>query len=566
MPDTIIHVKATVGSSGHGVRVRKWIMTHYRHIVNSKENTRQSFKRGEISVNGVPCEETRILQENDIVQLDYNKTKEQIQRIAHIPIDIAYQDAHMAIIWKPPGINYSIFDKAIRYHFKNPCDLIWTPYCLQKAASGLLLIAKTQSGKERMIERYNQGAIQLGMQVLCHGQVPPNLSTVALETDIHGTDNNNDEEEEDVVDNAVNDLSIASGTQLFKSFDVVSVTRSNNSDYLSSVRLQLQTPWSSAAVRRFFFHRGYTIIGNSAATRPLKTHKDKGLYMTLYSIKMDKLFEDGTIQVMRDIPDKFKFIVEREQRFWERACERRIKEMRQAGLDISMDSVESFGKEPLAYTLGEKTFHGLRFEINKACLIPRPSSETLVDAAIDWLREETTRKRRILDMGTGCGNLIVSILAKVEDVEGVGVDISDDALMMARKNSDQLLQDSGRVRFLCKDMAQVTFNDTFGLVDLIVCNPPYLDPTVTMTSSQQQMALSYEPSEALYAKHQGFEWYMILSQLAPNLLAMDGRVILECGKGMKDRILLIWTGWHLVKTIKDKQGWDRCLVLVRNSS
>lgn len=203
-------------------------------------------------------------------------------------------------------------------------------------------------------------------------------------------------------------------------------------------------------------------------------------------------------------------------------------------------------------------FYGLRFEIDKACLIPRPSTETLVDAAL------AQTPRRVLDLGTGCGNLLLSILAHASEAQGWGVDISGGALRKAEANRDRLAL-TDRAHFVLKDMALVTLEDVGDApVDLIVCNPPYLATPSDQqkTATQQDLALAFEPSEALYAGDDGLAWYVALNDLASRWLAPRGKVVLECGKGMMDRIKAIWAPqWVVVETRKDKQGWDRCLVL-----
>lgn len=198
-----------------------------------------------------------------------------------------------------------------------------------------------------------------------------------------------------------------------------------------------------------------------------------------------------------------------------------------------------------------------------------------MNAAIPWLLQlSTTTSPRILDMGTGCGNLLLSILNKIPNGIGIGVDISEEALTMAKKNQQLLCNSEQQVNFLCKDMAQLDLKKDLNNepVDLLICNPPYLSSgkiekyhaTIKNQPSQQQISLSYEPSQAIYADHDGYSWYMILSQLAPQFVQYPhGRVILETGKGMIDRILLIWEGWQVVETVKDKQGWDRCVILER---
>lgn len=205
-----------------------------------------------------------------------------------------------------------------------------------------------------------------------------------------------------------------------------------------------------------------------------------------------------------------------------------------------------------------------------------------MNAAVPWLLQLSSSSSsslpvRILDMGTGCGNLLLSILHKVPNGIGIGVDISEEALKMAKKNQQQLLFSQEQMvnnKWICKDMATIDLKQDLNNepVDLMICNPPYLSlekiekyhAAIKNQPSQQQVSLSYEPSEAIYADHNGYSWYMILNQLAPQLVKYPhGRVILETGKGMIDRILLIWEGWNVVDTIKDKQGWDRCVILER---
>ncbi|KAI8341856.1 S-adenosyl-L-methionine-dependent methyltransferase [Chlamydoabsidia padenii] len=564
MPDTIIHVKTTVTAGGAGQRIRKWLMTHYRQVVTSRENAHQSFKRGEITVNGQVSEETRILQENDEVEIHYNKTQEQLLKLKDVKLDIGYQDEQLAIVWKEPGTNFNTVEQAVRLHFGDQ-DQIWFPYVLQKAASGWLLMSKTKGAKEWLMEYYQKDEIKLGMIILCHGQVPPTGFDDSNTTVDTATDDVVAMDAATVEDDLEKPTApIPKSSRLFRSFEVTKVTRSNNSDSISTVKLGLRTPWGSPSVRRFFFHHNHPIIGNSAATRPVKTHKDKGLYMTLHTIDMYSQ-HNNRIQLERPEPDKFSLIRDREHRFWKRACDRRLAELTQAGVEL--DHVESYGKEPLAYVLGEKTFYDLRFEIDKNCLIPRPSTETLVDAALAWLKTDTPR--RILDLGTGCGNLLLSILTHHPTSIGWGVDISTGAIAKAEINKQQL-NCTDRAHFIIKDMALLTLADDLDNepVDLIVCNPPYLSSSSQQQqhgkATQQDLALAFEPPEALYADDDGLAWYVTLSELAPRLLHPRGRVVLECGKGMVERVRLLWSGWSVVETLKDKQGWDRCLVLEKS--
>ncbi|ORX61856.1 S-adenosyl-L-methionine-dependent methyltransferase [Hesseltinella vesiculosa] len=510
-----------------------------------------------------------------------------------MPLDIVYQEHDLVVAWKPPGMSFHTFELILRYRLEKEPELMWLPFQLQKAASGLMMVATSQASKEDLSQKYMQGQIQLELHAICHGLVPEDVlsrqpeppildGTTTLDNDhqlpsppatghvakrrrtLTKDDFPDDDEENDDDDDDDIDRFGLQEQQTSPSMDAVrihSVIRSNNADYLTTVVLQVHTPFSSGAIRHSFCHRGHPIIGNSNATRPLKTHRDKGLYMSLTRITL------GSLQLVHAEPDKFQLLRQREHRFWQRAYEKRLAVVQQSGkvVDDDLEWVENaYGKEPIAYLLGEKMFHGLRFDIDRSCLIPRPSSETLVTAALDWLNQQTRTSPRVLDLGTGCGNLMVSILASMPTATGVGVDISAEALIMAEKNLQSLVQPCSRGRFICKDMAQLTLDDLHGPMDILVCNPPYLDKAALDRShlaNHQKLQLAHEPDEALFADDQGYAWYKAIHDLAPHWLAPHSCVILECGKGMMKKVRKIWCGWQVVHTVQDKQGWDRCLVL-----
>lgn len=104
------HIKITVPESAQDLRIRKFIVQNYRHVFKSKENIHRAFNRKEISINGCPTEETRRLNTGDIIEINYDKSIEEAERLETIPIDILYQDEHLAVVWKPPGQVYKPFN------------------------------------------------------------------------------------------------------------------------------------------------------------------------------------------------------------------------------------------------------------------------------------------------------------------------------------------------------------------------------------------------------------------------------------------------------------------------
>ena len=217
---------------------------------------------------------------------------------------------------------------------------------------------------------------------------------------------------------------------------------------------------------------------------------------------------------------------------------------------------------PLAYVKGETEFCGLSFKVSEACLIPRPCSKILVDAAELILLQNNAEQQRVLDIGTGSGNLLLALMHRMQNnssqamLEGVGIDISGEALQVARDNQTRL--NITHATFLECDMS-VLDNEQVGTFDVIMCAPPYLDK-VTLDDKDKHM-LAHEPAVAVYADDGGLQWYPVLKQVVPKILRRHGKLVLKVNRGMMDHVKAIMTDWKTVNVLKDDQGYDRCLVL-----
>jgi 23S rRNA-/tRNA-specific pseudouridylate synthase len=99
----INYLKVTVPESAQGQRIRRWLLVHYRSVAKSQKNLHRAFSRNEISVNGQPVEECRLLVKDDVVEIKYNKSIEEADKMKVIPIRICYEDAYLAVVWKPSG-------------------------------------------------------------------------------------------------------------------------------------------------------------------------------------------------------------------------------------------------------------------------------------------------------------------------------------------------------------------------------------------------------------------------------------------------------------------------------
>lgn len=217
--------------------------------------------------------------------------------------------------------------------------------------------------------------------------------------------------------------------------------------------------------------------------------------------------------------------------------------------------------EPVAYITGRQDFWTLTLKVTPAVLIPRSDSETLIEAAVDALKDRPPR--RILDLGTGSGALLLAALAQWTDAMGVGMDASTAALEIARANATALGFDT-RARMLHGDWRQAGWHHTLpGPFDLILCNPPYVETDAALA---RQVA-EHEPHSALFAGTDGLDDYGILMPALPALLADRGIAIFEIGAGQRKFVsaLAMAAGFE-AECKQDLAGHDRALILRQSST
>jgi release factor glutamine methyltransferase len=179
--------------------------------------------------------------------------------------------------------------------------------------------------------------------------------------------------------------------------------------------------------------------------------------------------------------------------------------------------------EPLALILGHREFWSLEFAVSPATLIPRPESETLIEAAVAAFARRDS-PRLVLDLGTGTGCLLLAALSEFPAASGIGVDRSPEAAALARRNA-AALHLAKRAQFVCGDWADA-LDARF---DLILCNPPYV-ATADLDGLMPEVA-GYEPRIALDGGADGFAAWRHLLPVLPRLLVRDGVAVLELGAG-----------------------------------
>lgn len=213
-------------------------------------------------------------------------------------------------------------------------------------------------------------------------------------------------------------------------------------------------------------------------------------------------------------------------------------------------------REPVAHLLGKAEFWSLPFAVSPATLIPRPDSETLIEAALAaFPRREAVR--RVLDLGTGTGCLLLAALSEFPDAVGIGVDVVPEAAALARRNAAAL--DLGQRAGFVVGSWGAAFAD--GRFDLVLSNPPYVE-AAAIAGLAPEVAL-HEPRSALDGGADGLEAYRALLPEIRRLLAPDGRAVVELGQGQRTAVeaLTAASGLQALGCQADLGGVDRALVL-----
>lgn len=203
---------------------------------------------------------------------------------------------------------------------------------------------------------------------------------------------------------------------------------------------------------------------------------------------------------------------------------------------------------PVSHLVGEREFYGRKFKVSRDVLDPRPETETLVEAAL------AEPFASVLDLGTGSGCILLSLLAERPRAVGVGVDLSEAACLQASTNAVHLGL-APRVEILQSDW----FSDVRGSFDLIVSNPPYLSSD-EYDAAQPELT-QHEPRMALTDDGDGLDAYRLLAEHSPRFLAPGGRVLVEIGwqQGAAVQAIFDKAGACDISVLSDLDGRDRVI-------
>jgi len=205
--------------------------------------------------------------------------------------------------------------------------------------------------------------------------------------------------------------------------------------------------------------------------------------------------------------------------------------------------------EPIAYITGTRDFWTVTLRVTPDVLIPRPDSETLIEAAVAHFG--TSGPRHMLDLGTGSGALLIAALDQWPDATGVGIDASEAALNIAREN----LSHAGQAQRA--QIAQGGWTGTGERFDLILCNPPYIATCETLPPD----VANWEPACALFAGDDGLDDYRLIAPALVPQLAPGGIACVEIGYMQRDAVTALFEENGLqVACRADLAGHDRCLI------
>ena len=224
-------------------------------------------------------------------------------------------------------------------------------------------------------------------------------------------------------------------------------------------------------------------------------------------------------------------------------------------VDIYREWISRRGKfEPLQYIIGRVEFYGMQFKVTRDVLIPRSETEILVEEVINFAKDKSGLK--ILDIGTGSGNIPIALAKNLTNAEITSVDVSTKAIEVAKENA--LLNNvETKVEFILSDINHLKIET--GSFDIVVSNPPYISAEEYPTL--QKEIVDYEPSIALTDSNDGLDFYRTIAEKSKSFLKKEGKIFFEIGKEQFDDVekILMKNNYLNIKITKDYQQIERVI-------
>lgn len=210
--------------------------------------------------------------------------------------------------------------------------------------------------------------------------------------------------------------------------------------------------------------------------------------------------------------------------------------------------------EPLQYIIGKVEFYGIDFIVNSSVLIPRQETEILVETIIEQYKSNDSLK--ILDIGTGSGNIAVSLAKNLDKSFVMALDVSEEALKTAKENA-LLNSVSDKIDFIKNDFLSGEFNNCD--FDIVVSNPPYV--SINEFETLRPELKTYEPKIALTDNNSGLSFYKLISERSVYLLKQGGNLFFEVGIGQYSKVseIMSHNGFQDIRVMKDYQNIERVI-------
>lgn len=251
----------------------------------------------------------------------------------------------------------------------------------------------------------------------------------------------------------------------------------------------------------------------------------------------------------------------------ERSLNRNVELEKDSIQKLNLCLLELLKHRPVQYVLNEAWFYKMKFYVNEHVLIPRPETEELVEWVVVDVRsakcDERCKEFRILDVGTGSGCIAISIKKELENIEVTAIDVSEEALKVAKKNAQAL---QAKINFLQVDFLNERLWNRLGVYDIIVSNPPYIPENEKEKLAQNVTA--FEPAIALFVENNNpFIFYEKIAEFAQSHLKPNGKIFVEIHEEYAKEIQKIFSDYNFKTEIKkDIYGRDRLIKAIFRQS